>query len=308
MRRRLFAAAALGGGLLVAAAGYDYWPDGTPRSSSWPDAIPRNPLNRRPQPPWSSRKGPNSILLQVDWPDAFPLTAEHLSVIDKSDDAIFYSAPRYVMHIDAEASAALGRYYRTHVHKGSRVLDIASSWTSHFQEGSGKNKTDGHYAHVSAVGMNHAELSANPALHDFHVIDLNKSPAAQELTSLLAPYADASFDAVICSVSVDYLTQPLEVFREIERVLVPGGKAIMTWSNRMFPTKAIRAWREASEPERLLICGFYFHFAGGFDAPKGEDITAWEFGDMVQTTPRPAHLDPLYAVSAHKALQDKIEL
>ena len=108
--------------------------------------------------------------------------------------------------------------------------------------------------------------------------------------------------------SVDYLTQLSEVFREIERVLVPGGKAIMTWSNRMFPTKAIRAWREASEPERLLICGFYFHFAGGFDAPKGEDITAWEFGDMVQTVPRPAHLDPLYAVSAHKALQDKIEL
>ena len=162
------------------------------------------------------------------------------------------------------------------------MLDIASSWTSHFQEGSGKNKTDGHcYAYVSAVGMNHAELSANPALHDFHVIDLNKSPAAQELTSLLAPYADASFDAVICSVSVDYLTQPLEVFREIERVLVPGGKAIMTWSNRMFPTKAIRAWREASEPEpaadlRLLLplCG-RLRRAKGRGHPRRGSLATW---------------------------------
>ncbi len=42
---------------------------------------------------------------------------------------------------------------------------------------------------------------------------------------------------LVCAVSVDYLTKPLEVFREVHRVLKPGGLAIMSFSNRCFPTK-----------------------------------------------------------------------
>ena len=100
--------------------------------------------------------------------------------------------------------------------------------------------------------------------------------------------------------SVDYLARPLEVFREIARELKPGGLAIFTWSNRMFPTKAIDAWRRASEPERLWICGSYFHFCGQdlFTAPVGEDHSAG---------PRS---DPVYAVYARKRATegDKTEL
>ncbi len=51
------------------------------------------------------------------------------------------------------------------------------------------------------------------------------------------PYEDNSFDVVTNAVSVDYLTRPLEVFREMHRVLKPGGQAIMSFSNRCFPTK-----------------------------------------------------------------------
>ncbi|CAN0421001.1 unnamed protein product, partial [Ectocarpus sp. 13 AM-2016] len=46
------------------------------------------------------------------------------------------------------------------------------------------------------------------------------------------PFDDNSFDVVTCVVSVDYLNKPLEVFNEIRRVLRPGGKAIMSMSNR----------------------------------------------------------------------------
>jgi len=42
--------------------------------------------------------------------------------------------------------------------------------------------------------------------------------------------------------SVDYLNRPLEVFTEMHRVLKPGGRAIMSFSNRCFPTKAIALW------------------------------------------------------------------
>ena len=79
------------------------------------------------------------------------------------------------------------------------------------------------------IGLNEAELDANPSLHERRVADLNASPAL--------PYDDDSFDAVICSLSVEYLTQPLEIAREIARVLTPGGVAIFTFSNRYFPTK-----------------------------------------------------------------------
>ena len=57
----------------------------------------------------------------------------------------------------------------------------------------------------------------------------------------------------------------------------------------MFPTKAIAAWRAASEPERLWICGSYFHFTGGFDPPQGRDIS-----------PYPSRSDPVYVVQARK--------
>ena len=46
------------------------------------------------------------------------------------------------------------------------------------------------------------ELRMNKALHDYHVHDLNAHPS-------LHMYGDESFDAVFCSVSVDYLADPL---------------------------------------------------------------------------------------------------
>ena len=62
--------------------------------------------------------------------------------------------------------------------------------------------------------MNEYELSQNPVLTSFDVKDLNADPTL--------PYDDASFDKVTCVVSVDYLNKPLEVFKEIGRVLRPG--------------------------------------------------------------------------------------
>jgi SAM-dependent methyltransferase len=188
-----------------------------------------------------------------------------------------------VQHIDEHAVSALGKYYAGVLPRGGRVLDLMSSWTSHLAEGTGRDRTDGYFEYVSAIGMHEAELQQNPALHDYHAHDLNKMP-------LLPMYADASFDAVFCSVSVDYLARPLEVFAEIHRILKPGGIAVFTWSNRMFPTKAISAWREASEPGRLWICGAYFHYAkGDFSPPKGLDLS-----------PHAGRSDPLYAVTAKK--------
>ena len=89
--------------------------------------------------------------------------------------------------------------------------------------------------------------------------DLNVDP--------ILPFDDATFDAVTCCVSIDYLIRPIEVFDEVARVLRPGGVFVVTFSNRCFPTKAIRAWLAADDRQRCSIVATYFAIAGGFGPP-----------------------------------------
>ena len=155
--------------------------------------------------PWSSSKDANTILKKPEWPEKFPLSPEHFRRIDESSDSDFYAEPRMVHHIDEHAIAALKRLYGEMLPKGGVVVDLMSSWTSHLADGQGANKADAHFAKLIAIGMNEAELKANPGVHELHVADLNVRPSLDML-------ADGSVDAVFCSVSVDYLTRPLEVF------------------------------------------------------------------------------------------------
>ena len=76
---------------------------------------------------------------------------------------------------------------------------------------------------------------------------------------------DASFDDVVCCVSVDYLVRPIEVFRDVARVLRPGGRFVCTFSNRCFPTKAIRGWLYASDEQRCAIVASYFRVSSVAD-------------------------------------------
>mgnify|MGYP003306332336 CR=1 FL=1 len=100
---------------------------------------------------------------------------------------------------------------------------------------------------VVGVGMNADELAQNARLSEWVTRDLNDEP---EL-----PFADGSFDAVLNVVSVDYLTRPLEVFREARRVLRPGGRAIMAFSNRCFASKAIAKWLSSDDAGRAAAEG-----------------------------------------------------
>ncbi len=169
--------------------------------------------------------------------------------VDESPDAEFYAEPRFVVHIDAATIAALTALYREELASGSSLLDLMSSWVSHLPP-------EVAYTRVVGLGMNAEELAANPRLDARVVQDLNASP--------VLPCADASFDAVLCAVSVQYLVRPVEVFRECARVLRPGGKLVIATSHRLFPTKAIAAWRNLEPGDRMRFLLACIERAGGF--------------------------------------------
>lgn len=191
---------------------------------------------------------------------------------DDSDDALFYREPRLVTHIDDAAIAAATAFYRAHLPPGGRILDLMSSWVSHLPE-------DVTFVRVEGLGMNADELAANPRLTGWRVHDLNRSP---EL-----PYEDASFDAAIVTVSVQYLVRPLEVFAEVGRVLVPGAPFIVTFSNRCFPTKAVAAWWALDDAGHIELVRLYFRHSGAFDP-----ATAFDLSPVAPAS------DPLFAVMA----------
>ena len=91
--------------------------------------------------------------------------------------------------------------------------------------------------------------------------------------------------------SVDYLVRPIEVFRDVARVVRPGGLFVCTFSNRCFPTKAIRGWLESTDEQHGEIVAEYFRRAGGYDEPTIE-----------RRTPVVHRGDPLFAVWSRRRL------
>ena len=195
---------------------------------------------------------------------------------DAATDDKFYAFPRLVTHIDDGAITAVGDLY---VELGlcepntGPVLDLMSSWISHFPV----KPTS-----LTVLGMNVAELAANPMADERVTHDLNADH--------VLPFADATFAAAVCCVSVDYLAGPIEVFAEVARVVRPGGVFACTFSNRCFPTKAIRGWLATDDDTHLTLVAEYFRRSSGWDAPS-----------VALRTPPNHRGDPLYAVWARRS-------
>ena len=211
------------------------------------------------------------------------LEATQRNKLDPSDDGLFYAQPRFVTHVDEGFIAQLAKLYRDRIPPNSRVLDMMSSWVSHLPG-------DVTYAHVEGHGLNAEELAKNKQLDHYFVQNLNKNQTL--------PLEDNSFDAVVNTVSVQYIQHPEEIFAEVYRVLKPGGIAIFSFSNRMFYQKAIALWRDGSEASRVELVKRYFESVSGFG----------NIQTVINKSEAPAILqmmgmgggDPFYAVIAEK--------
>ena len=168
---------------------------------------------------------------------------------DESPDEEFYRTPRLVTHIDDRAIAAVTQLYREYLPEGGVVLDLMSSWISHLPHEIG-------YERVVGLGMNETELQRNPRLDEYVVQNLNENPKL--------PFEDARFDGCGICVSVDYLTRPIEVLRDLGRILKPGAPVIITFSNRCFPTKAVAAWQALDDAGHMRLVEQYLREAGNW--------------------------------------------
>lgn len=211
------------------------------------------------------------------------LRPTHRGKLDETDDAAFYDYPRFVTHVDDGFIQQLTDLYRDRLSPNTRILDLMSSWVSHLPE-------DLTFAHVEGHGLNAEELAKNPRLDHYFVQNLNQD--------LKLPLPDASFDAVLNTVSVQYLQYPEAIFSEIYRVLKPGGVAIVSFSNRMFYQKAIQIWRDSSEAGRVELVKSYFEAVSGFSSPEVIERQSPRMS-LFQLLGMPGG-DPFYAVIAQR--------
>ena len=192
---------------------------------------------------------------------------------DESPDEEFYRTPRLVTHIDDRAIAAVTQLYREYFPEGGEILDLMSSWISHLPP-------EIQYGHVVGLGMNETELRQNPRLDGYVIQNLNENPKL--------PFGDAEFGGCGICVSIDYLTRPIEVLRDLGRVLEPGAPVVISFSNRCFPTKAVAAWQTLDDAGHVRLVEEYLREAGN-----------WKDVQSLDRSPRRMFSDPLYAVIGH---------
>ncbi|HEX2740852.1 MAG TPA: hypothetical protein VHM69_10410 [Rubrobacter sp.] len=189
---------------------------------------------------------------------------------DEAPDEVFYRTPRLVTHIDDAAIAAVTQLYREFLPEGGEILDLMSSWVSHLPP-------EVEYRRVMGLGMNEVELRRNERLDSYVVQNLNTDPRL--------PFGDGEFEGAGICVSIDYLTRPVEVLRDVGRVLKVGAPVVITFSNRCFPTKAIAIWHQLDDRGHMQLVERYLRDAGNFESVRGLD-----------RSPRRLFSDPLYAV------------
>jgi SAM-dependent methyltransferase len=198
------------------------------------------------------------------------LSPQYFRRYDESRDESFYEQARLVTHIDEGAIAAVTQLYREYFPANGAILDLMSSWVSHLPP-------EVEYRRVVGLGMNAKELGANPQLHEWGVQNLNRTPQL--------PFGDDEFDGAGICVSVQYLTQPVAVFREISRVLKPNAPLVITFSNRCFPTKAVAVWQSLDDQGHCRLVRRYLEDAGN-----------WTNIEELDRSPRKWRGDPLFAV------------
>lgn len=203
---------------------------------------------------------------------------------DEINDDIFYKQPRITSHIDDQCHDNLLNLYDKILPKEGKILDLMSSWQSHLP-------SNNYY--IIGLGLNKEEMKQNNTLNEYIIFDLNKEPSL--------PFKDEDFDMIVCDLSIEYVTKPFEVVKEIKRILKPDGIITFSFSNRYFPPKVINLWIDLHEFERMGYVLEILLREGGFKNFCTYSYRGYKrpYYDKYYTST--ALSDPLYLIYAQKA-------
>ena len=171
--------------------------------------------------------------------------------LDESDDAMFYSEPRFVYHLDSNFRKHLTSIYNKELNADSVILDLMSSWDSYLP---GK-----HYKKVIGHGLNEQELMRNKAFNDYWIQNLNLKQTI--------PLEDESIDYCLMVAAWQYLQYPESLVKDIARILTKNGKFLISFSNRAFWHKSPNIWVNSNEEERIQYVRTVL-VSNGFSEPR----------------------------------------
>lgn len=146
-------------------------------------------------------------------------------------------------------------------------------------------------------------LARNKALSSSVVLDLN-----DPLVTL--PFEGGAFDAVVCVATAEFLTEPRRLFREVFRVLRPGGVCQIVFASKGTYTgdesMECKYWSDFNDAQKLYVAGSFFQFSsGGWSQLKGYDLSKTS-GQEASSNPFAKMLAPksekgVFSVSSVKA-------
>ncbi len=172
--------------------------------------------------------------------------------LDESNDAEFYSDPKFVYHLDASFRKYLSDLYKNEITDNSTVLDLMSSWDSYLPKGRKYKKVIGH-------GLNKQELEKNKIFNTYWIQNFNLN---QEI-----PLDSETVDYCLMVAAWQYLQYPENLTKEIARILSDQGKFIISFSNRAFWHKSPNIWTKSTEEERVKYVRKVL-ITNGFNEPK----------------------------------------
>lgn len=229
--------------------------------------------------------GPGFQTLAKDTPFDFTQGMPFIRKIE-DDDAVFYESIDSTQPVvDQVAIEQLNQFYNDRIKDNTQILDLMAGPNSYLPET--LKQVD-----VTGLSIKESDLQSNPALNQYTLHDLNQQP---EL-----PYKNEQFDVVVCAFSVEYMTQPIQVFKEVARILKPGGSFIISFTERFYEKKVIALWDDLHIFERMGIVLEYFRQSGEYGELYSEStrgLIRHEDDPFVNKT---VHSCPMYMVTAKK--------
>jgi len=168
------------------------------------------------------------------------------------------AVPRDIFFADPEPKPEHHRLIREAYRRllggaGLRVLDLGTGPDSYLEATPGR----------TVVGLAAAAhpMAENPLLSARVVHDIDADPHL--------PFPDDSFDAVLLTLGVGALRRPLEVFRDLHRVLVPSGTVAMTFLHPALDSRLTRMWAFGDDRDHIVLAESFLSFSGrGFARPS----------------------------------------